>query len=815
MSEQPEQDSRWSRATTLAGSLTLALGALLLATAAAGPAGAQEAEVPPGLVVDDAGGFRDRLQDLVVLPDGRLVAAATEDGRARVDRIVLVAYRPDGSRDTAFGDLRQFGDLGELRIPITPALDFAARDVRVALGVLPNGNIALAASSTGDGTATPTNIRVVQPDGTPEPTFGVKGVAKIGGGDRERVTGLATLPDGRIAVSRANPEAATSSVLVLTPTGALDDSFSNEGIARLPAGVDGVYTDLVVRPDTGVVAVGRTAAGELLVVAYDPDGSFDADFGGDGVVTTDLGVAPEEAGDGPAAALAPDGRLVVAGSRVVPDLPTGVPDEQDVVVLVYRPDGSLDADFGDDGVVTTDLSPSISSFDAASDVIVGPTGAVTVVGTTRRADGDADLFVLRYDPEGAPATGFGQGDARVVLEAGLDERGEALVALPGGGLVAGGSLRGEELDEPLSPLLPLPIPPVRNVGEILLFGLQPDGTPAAGFGPPVDADLGLTGTRGLDLPAPRPLRGATLQGAEAELLLDVSRERAEALGIERVRLFVDGMVAGGQSDFPYDFRVYPALQQPGRHDATVLIETASGTLARAATYTVTGQLKVSSRPTRTPSRPLEGATLPDTAFVFLDVAEGSRVRSVRFLVDGEPVRRERLAPYDLGGTSGRRGFGGLLARPFDTGTLEPGEHTVTAEVVLDAPTGPSEVTTSATFTVGSQPRQLELLVSEEADRDPARMLGGATLDGDEYVFVETDEVTQEVERVRFFIDGRPLFRDERLPPFDLGGNRLFSSEADQSRELRLLAPGLHTLTAQAELADGTLRELSATFRISG
>jgi uncharacterized delta-60 repeat protein len=92
---------------------------------------------------------------------------------------------------------------------------------------------------------------------------------------------------------------------------------------------------------------------DLFVARLHPDGSLDAAFGSGGVVITDLGGLSEAASD---VVVQPDGRLVVAASvRYQPSAAPGDP-ATDLVVLRYRPDGSLDPGFASGGTLRVQAS---------------------------------------------------------------------------------------------------------------------------------------------------------------------------------------------------------------------------------------------------------------------------------------------------------------------------------------------------------------------------------------------------------------------------------------------------------------------------
>lgn len=109
--------------------------------------------------------------------------------------------------------------------------------------------------------------------------------------------------------------------------------------------VGDVATALAVQADGKIVVAGLSDNGAALV-RYTPEGGLDPSFGDGGKVPPHLG-----SGMGVSAlAMQEDGKIVVTGVVY-----TSI-GSNDFAVGRYKPDGSLDATFGTDGRVTTDLS---------------------------------------------------------------------------------------------------------------------------------------------------------------------------------------------------------------------------------------------------------------------------------------------------------------------------------------------------------------------------------------------------------------------------------------------------------------------------
>jgi hypothetical protein len=107
------------------------------------------------------------------------------------------------------------------------------------------------------------------------------------------------------------------------------------------------------------------------------------------------------------------------------------------------------------------------------------------------------------------------------------------------------------------------------------------------------------------------------------------------------------------------------------------------------TVTPTGfKLMYSLSENRTNARPLNGATVKGTIYVFTTPNTG--VDDVAYSLDGKRVRTEDNPPFDFGGGSDR------IADPWQTNRVSNGRHAIGARLVLDSN---STVDISASFTI--------------------------------------------------------------------------------------------------------------------
>lgn len=122
-------------------------------------------------------------------------------------------------------------------------------------------------------------------------------------------------------------------------------------------------------------------------------------------------------------AVQPDGRIVVAASS------HNGPDSFNVLLLRYKPDGSLDSTFGDSGTVTN-MGP-VQVADFANALAIQPDGKILVVGKTNIDSGTDDLLMVRFNGNGFLDMSFGGGQGAVTFAtAGTAESGNAVAVDP-------------------------------------------------------------------------------------------------------------------------------------------------------------------------------------------------------------------------------------------------------------------------------------------------------------------------------------------------------------------------------------------------
>jgi uncharacterized delta-60 repeat protein len=192
-------------------------------------------------------------------------------------------------------------------------------------------------------------------------------------------------------------------VLRYLPTGSLDTGFGDGGVATMDVsagGNDEAY-GVAIQTDGKIVLVGMSRVGltdDFAVARFNADGTIDKDFGTAGGVTTDFNAGPDSAN---AVAIDKNGGIVVAGNA------QQNPQDNDFGVARYTKAGVLDSLFGSGGKLTTNIA---GNADLAFAIALTANEEIVVAGRVAPRGGDAsDFGLVRYASDGTLDAGFGEG----------------------------------------------------------------------------------------------------------------------------------------------------------------------------------------------------------------------------------------------------------------------------------------------------------------------------------------------------------------------------------------------------------------------
>ena len=319
--------------------------------------------------------------------------------------------------------------------------------------------------------------------GALDESYGEGGTAIVnvveGGGDAEVARGLVVAEDGSVTVSgpadhdpaavEPDIEDADAAVVRLDPSGALDATFGDGGIAIFDFGAgkavdeetyladnawglaarDGGYVLFASSPNQEADRVDS----DFVIAGLTDTGALDTAFGTDGLVVVDLDATIDNARN---VKVDDQGRVLAVGYARDGD---GIVSP---VLIRLTPEGALDETFGEGGVANHVVLDSVT--EAYNVAFQGD--AYVMSGYGRSAEDETvDQVTYRFTADGAWDETFGDGGVTRINFADQDDRGRNVLTLDDGSIVVVGS---GKLDE-------------TNLDGLVVL-LDANGAPVAGFG---------------------------------------------------------------------------------------------------------------------------------------------------------------------------------------------------------------------------------------------------------------------------------------------------------------------------------------------
>ncbi|CAK0739712.1 serralysin [Gammaproteobacteria bacterium] len=316
-----------------------------------------------GLTSTTIGSASDRVRGMVIQSDGRYVVVGRSDVGGGDDDFAVVRFNKDGSLDLSFSDDGK------------QTTAFGGSDGANAVVLQSNGKIVLA------GTAT---------------------------------NGI----DTNIALARYNSD------------GSLDMSFDGDGQLTCALGSGSSSFQLndqanaLAIQSNGKIIVAGSSYYHYLLLRYNPNGTLDTSFSGDGKVTGEFNNTTSQFN---AVTLQSDGKVVAAGYVY-----TG---SYDFGVARYDANGNIDTSFDING----DKIFGLNAYERLNAVVVQVDGKILLAGETGAGYSNTDAVLIRLNADGGFDTGFGGGDGIVVLNVGNADTFRSLAIQADGKILAAGS----------------------------------------------------------------------------------------------------------------------------------------------------------------------------------------------------------------------------------------------------------------------------------------------------------------------------------------------------------------------------------------
>ena len=304
----------------------------LLRTTAGG--GLDESFSDDGFLIDTFEPAGDDVPTVLLKQDGKYVAGGWgTNGEAR--RVIVARYNADGDLTTGFGN-------GGVRFTSVGPGD------ETTYGGAMSGDKIVLAGHHEEGEDVDGFLVRYTAGGDLDDTFSGDGTRRFSLGSVAGLEDVAVQDDRKLVAVGFSTKNGVLAVTVarFMPNGSLDESFSDDGVVRVPFGDSAGASSVVITPGGKIVAAGwsRVSAEgfKVPVVRVRPNGELDDTFSDDGKALFTFGTRPESLADD--VVLQPDGKLVLLGSHIAAEQA-----DNDVGVARVRLNGTLDDSFSGDG----------------------------------------------------------------------------------------------------------------------------------------------------------------------------------------------------------------------------------------------------------------------------------------------------------------------------------------------------------------------------------------------------------------------------------------------------------------------------------
>lgn len=220
-------------------------------------------------------------------------------------------------------------------------------------------------------------------------------------------------------------------LIQLNSNGTLDTKFGNGG--KIYPNIYYPQGSVLFQPDGKIILAGQyynnNTKEDFWLMRINYDGSLDNSFGTNGEVKVDLGNKEQDIVY--RLALQNDGKIIAAGSTKISST-----EGTDFALVRYNSNGTIDSNFGVNGIVTKNLS----LVDTWSDLVIQPDGKIIVTGSVNvDSVGKINFIVARYNENGTIDNTFGDGGKAIIwFETYTRDIANSIIQQPDGKIVVGG-----------------------------------------------------------------------------------------------------------------------------------------------------------------------------------------------------------------------------------------------------------------------------------------------------------------------------------------------------------------------------------------
>jgi len=373
---------------------------------------------PNGIVTSSLGATEVTVNNMCLQADGKIVVIGRVDGK-----LLLQRFLSDGQADSGFSSSG------------VEALSSQGFTMGAEVQVQPDGKLVIIGGTNVESTTASRDLVVARlnADGSLDTGFSGDGWHSVDVGGREWGSGVTLQPNGKIVAAGYTRAVGGGEydqlMLRFNSDGSPDTSFDGDGVVRLGLSQREFGIAPLVQPDGKLLLVaegddGSAAARTLYISRVSSSGQLDTSFGGTGTIKAVM----EQSFYVNDAQLQRDGKILVVGT--VDDSRTG---ETSVAVMRFHSNGSADAGFGNQGVVSFTKG---GSYNDGSGMALQSDGKILIAGSANAGSG-SDFGVLRLNTNGTLDTSFGDGGL-VLSSGGIFDIGRAVAVQADGKVVMAG-----------------------------------------------------------------------------------------------------------------------------------------------------------------------------------------------------------------------------------------------------------------------------------------------------------------------------------------------------------------------------------------